>query len=74
MITTQKELRALFWETFPGLPRRRHRYSWNRFDKNAQLVYHVDTRVTWCDWIDGLQRSGQISEALADRATLEGRS
>jgi hypothetical protein len=70
MITTQKHLRALFWATFPELPRRRYRYSPNRSDKNAELVYPIDTRVTWCDWIDELQRDGEISSALADRATL----
>lgn len=70
MYTTQKELRALFWETFPELPRRRYRYSWNPRDKTAELVYPIDTRCTWCDWIDSLERNGQISRALADRATL----
>ena len=70
MYTTQKELRALFWETFPELPRRRYRYSPNRSDKTAELVYPIDTRCTWCDWIDSLERNGQISPALANRATL----
>lgn len=70
MYTTQKELRAAFWETFPELPRRRYRYSWNPRDKSAELVYPIDTRCTWCDWIDSLERNGQISPALANRATL----
>jgi hypothetical protein len=70
MITNQKALRELFWQTFPELPRRRYRYSPNRTDKNAELVYPIDTRCTWCDWIDSLERDGQISAALADRATL----
>jgi hypothetical protein len=70
MYTNQKQLRELFWATFPNLPRRRHRYSWNQSDKTAELVYHMDTRVTWCDWIDELERDGSISPALANRATL----
>ena len=70
MITTQKALRALFWQTFPDLPRRRYRYSPNRYDMSAELVYPIDTRCTWCDWIDSLERAGEISPALADRATL----
>jgi hypothetical protein len=68
--TTQKALRAAFWATFPTLPRRRYRYSWNQSDKAAELVYPVDTRVTFCDWIDVLQTNGDISEKLAGRATL----
>ena len=70
MITTQKELRAQFWATFPELPRRRYRYAWSRSDKTAELVYPVDTRVTFCDWLDALHRNGEISDALAGRATL----
>ncbi len=62
-IITQRQLRALFWETFPDLSRRHipHGKTW---------IYPTDTRVTWVDWIDGLARDGQISQALAQRATL----
>jgi hypothetical protein len=70
MMTTQKELRAQFWAIFPDLPRRRYRYSWSRSDKTSDLVFPVDTRVTWCDWIDELHRAGEINDALATRATL----
>jgi hypothetical protein len=70
MYTNQKQIRAAFWETFPDLPRRRHRYGWSRSDKTAELVYPVDTRVTFCDWLDTMQSDGRISEALAARATL----
>ena len=68
--TNQKQIRQVFWETFPDLPRRRYRYSPNRADKTAELVYPVDTRCTFVDFIDHLSRSGMISEALANRATL----
>ena len=70
MYTNQKQIRAAFWETFPDLPRRRHRYGWSRSDKTAELVYPVETRVTFCDWLDTMQSDGRISEALATRATL----
>lgn len=70
MMTNQAQIRAAFWEAFPELPRRRYRYSWNRNDKTAELVYPIDTRCAFVDFVDSLQRSGQISEALADRATL----
>ena len=58
-ITTQKQIRALFWETFPDLSR-----------KKIKGDYPTDTRCTFTDFIDYLSRDGQISEALAARATL----
>jgi len=70
-MTNQKQIRAAFWEAFPDLPRRRYRYSPNRSDKTAQLVYSIDTRCAFVDFLDQLQRDGAISEALAERATLE---
>lgn len=70
-MTNQKQIRAAFWEAFPDLPRRRYRYSPNRSDKTAELVYPIDTRCAFVDFVDQLQRDGIISEALADRATLE---
>lgn len=67
--TNQKQIRAAFWDAHPTLPRRRHRYNW-RHDKTAELVHAVDTRVAFVDFLDALHRSGQISDALAQRATL----
>lgn len=64
-ITNQKELRRLFWETFPNLSKKKIRnYSGNG------LMYTTDTRVAWVDWIDALSKEGTISQELADRATL----
>jgi hypothetical protein len=68
--TNQKQLRRAFFEAFPDLPRRRYRYSWNPKDKTAELVYPIDTRCAFVDWLDALHRAGQISDALAARATL----
>ena len=70
-MTNQKQIRAAFWEAFPDLPRRRYRYIPNRSDKTAELVYPIDTRCAFVDFLDQLQRDGTISEALAARATLE---
>lgn len=70
MMTNQAQIRAAFWQAFPDLPRRRYRYSWNPRDKSAELVYPIDTRCAFVDFLDSLERSGQISEALANRATL----
>lgn len=68
--TNQKQIRAAFWEAHPDLPRRRYRYSPNRNDKSAPLVFPVDTRCAFVDFIDALCKNGDISPALADRATL----
>lgn len=63
--TNQKQIRAAFWATFPNLPRRKIRdYA------GTGLMYPTDTRCAFVDYVDGLQRAGEISEALADRATL----
>jgi len=69
-MTNQAQIRAAFWQAFPDLPRRRYRYSPNRADKTAELVYPIDTRCAFVDFLDSLHRDGQISEALANRATL----
>lgn len=68
--TTQKQIRAAFWEAFPDLPRRRYRYAWSRSEKNAELVFPIDTRCAFVDFVDSLNRAGAISDSLADRATL----
>jgi len=65
-----KEIRALFWKTHPNLPRRRYRYSWNQSDKTAELVYPIDTRCAFVDFIDALHRAGQITDRTAERITL----
>lgn len=70
MMTNQAQIRAAFWQAFPDLPRRRHRYSWSQSDKNAELVYPTDTRCAFVDFLDFLHRDSQISAALANRATL----
>lgn len=63
--TNQRDLRREFWFTFPNLPRRR------TVDYGNGHKQHVtDTRVTWCDWKDALQKEGTISQALCERATL----
>jgi hypothetical protein len=59
MITNQKELRREFWRQHPDLDRRK-----------VKGDYKTDTRIAFCDFIEHMACSGQISEALARRATL----
>lgn len=64
-ITNQRELRRVFWAQHPNLPRRRIRnYSGNG------TMYQTDTRVAFVEWLDAMQRAGEVSQALAQRATL----
>ncbi len=65
MITNQKALRRRFWEEHPTLNRKR------AVQMGDEKVYVTDTRCAFADWIDGLQKAGEISEALAFRAHLE---
>ena len=64
-ITNQRDLRAAFWEDNPTLDRKKIKsYSGN------DTMYVTDTRCAFVDWIDMMCRDGQISDALAQRATL----
>ena len=65
MIKTQKELRRIFWLTFPALSRKRiTNYT------GTGMIYTTDTRCTFNDWVDALGKNGEISDRLAQIATL----
>ena len=65
MYTTQKQVRAAFWESADsmngdGITRR----------KLPDGDYTTDTRCAFVDFVDALARDGHISESLAQRVTL----
>lgn len=70
--TTQRQVRAAFWQMwreggFGGLhvtPRRIPNYAGNG------KMHNTDTRTAFCDYVDALQKDGQLAEGLADRVTL----
>lgn len=65
MYTTQAQIRKSFWQTFPEADRKKITdYS------GKGKMYKTDTRVLFADYLDSLHRDGQISNALAQRATL----
>jgi hypothetical protein len=66
-ITNQKQLRREFWEAFPDFAYQAREAGIISKGQNAQCA---TVRCTFCDWIDALCRAGDISQALADRATL----
>ena len=60
MMTTQKEVRAAFWQGWEGRIRPRR----------INGDYPTDIRVEFVDFVDMLQKDGHISEKLAHRVTL----
>jgi hypothetical protein len=60
--TTQADLRDAFWDTHEGVYKRK--------GKQKQNAYSCEVRTAWNDFVDMMQKSNQISEALAFRATL----
>jgi hypothetical protein len=64
-MTNQKQIRAAFWQSHPEANRKRI-----RDHAGTGKMYTTDTRCAFVDFLDSLSRSGQISEALANRATL----
>ncbi len=60
-ITNQKDLRDTFWIQNPQFERR---------PGVSQNHYGATIRTSWVEFVDYMQKSGQISSALADRATL----
>lgn len=69
MITTQKEVRKQFWQELQSANPNGGR-CYGPIGHYSHNNYPTDIRVWFCDFIDRLQRSGDISEALAQRATL----
>ena len=67
MITTQKELRKAFWNAYPSFD---HQARAAGIRSKSQNHHCATVRVTWCDFVDAMARDGQISESLAQRATL----
>lgn len=65
--TTQRELRRAFWEAHAHFAEQAREAG---ILSKPQNFHCATVRCTWCDWIDSLQKSGLISDALADRATL----
>ena len=62
-ITTQKQVRKLFWDNYPVfLP-------YYRTNKK-QNEYNCDVRTSFVDFVDSLRRDNLISEKLANTVTL----
>lgn len=65
--TTAAEVRTAFWESRPDLDLQARKNGTRSKDQNAQ---NANTRCTFVDFVDSLERNGDISPALAQRVTL----
>lgn len=72
VITTQAELRKLFWESHPQYKRAYVRISkpGHYYRPKQQNEYPADVRMAWVYFIDFCARNEVINEDLACRATL----
>lgn len=66
VIITQRELRKQFWRLHPELSRKKV----TDFEGTGTM-HTTDTRCAFVSFVDSLRKSGEISESLAQRATLE---
>ena len=66
-MTTQKQIRASFWDSHPE--HENHARKWG-IKTAPQNRHNCDTRQAFCDYVEYLNRSGIISDKLANRATL----
>jgi hypothetical protein len=67
MYTTQKQIRAAFWATFPHFAEQAREAG---ILSKPQNFHCATVRCTFVDFLDGLHRDGMVSDELADRATL----
>lgn len=65
--TSQAQIRAAFWESHPEHDARARKRGTRSKSQNHQVC---DCRMAFCDFLDSLARNGEISETLAQRATL----
>lgn len=66
-MTTQAQIRAAFWAAHPD--HEAYALMWG-IKTAPQNRHNATTRTAWVEFVDYLHRSGQISDALANRATL----
>ena len=65
--TTQEQVRAAFWAAHPDFDFQARQAGIRSKGQNAQCA---TVRCAFVDFVDSLNRSGEISDALARRATL----
>lgn len=61
MLTTQKQVRAAFWQGMPSV--------WSKYRNKRQNDWPYDLRMEWCGFVEMMRRDGHISESLAETVT-----
>jgi len=64
-----KELRASFWRDHPAFKRKAIGAP-GTMRPASQNEYPADIRCAWVDYVDAMARGGQISDRVAQSATL----
>lgn len=67
MMTTQKQVRAAFWDAYPSFD---HQARAAGIRGKRQNEHCATVRCAFVDFVDALTCNGDISEALAYRVTL----
>ena len=67
MFTTKKQIKAEFWAAHPHLAEQAREAGILTAPQNRHCA---TVRCAFVDFVDHLHRTGQISDALADRVTL----
>lgn len=67
MLTTQKQVRRAFWDTYPHFAEQAREAG---ILSKRQNHHCATVRCSFVDFVDSLARQGQINESLADRVTL----
>ena len=67
MVTTQKEIRKMFWKEHPDLA---YQAKEAGVMNKRQNEHCATTRCAFCDFVDGLWRDGQISGSMVEKVTL----
>lgn len=67
MLTNQKQVREAFWQDHPHFDEQARAAGIRSKRQNQQCA---TVRCAFVDFVDTLQRNGDINEALADRVTL----
>jgi hypothetical protein len=66
-MTTQKQVRANFWAYIKEIaPQYLKEYKTSK----RQNQYTADVRILFVDYVDNLQKSGEITQNLAYKVTL----
>lgn len=66
----QRQLRTQFWLDHPKF-RRQSTGTPGKMRPKTQNEYPADVRMAFVDYVDRMERDGQISRAVAENATLE---